>query len=65
VKAPTMEPDEIETWVEPIKAEMKSFTLEQLEQLEQQGAQILYRVMSETTGRAFRRAIAASKASKA
>jgi hypothetical protein len=59
VRAPTMTPDQIDAWVSPIKAQMKSFTLADLEQLEQQGQQVLHRVMSETTGKMFRLAVAA------
>jgi len=65
VRAPTMRSEQIGAWVDPIAAEIKSFTLAELEQLEQQGQQVLHRVMSETTGKMFRLAVAARKSGAA
>jgi len=59
VKASKLDTDEILAYVEPVKAQMKAITLAELEQLEQQGQEILHRVMKEVTGKMFRQAVAA------
>lgn len=59
VKSPAMDVKKINEYLDLIKAKMDTFTLAELEQIEQQGQDILRRVMSETTKKAFNQAATA------
>ena len=59
VKSTTMSTDDMLAYVDPIRAKIEAFTLAKLEQLEGQGQHVLHHVMSETTGKMFRQAVAA------
>jgi hypothetical protein len=57
VKAPTMTTVNTTTIVAEFKAKMKAFTVADLEQIEQQGHDILTRVMNETTKKGYALAV--------